>query len=297
MAESTIRKNCNNFFITVMQTIGIIVAAPKQPLPEHTRQRNQLKTLDDNQKQDITDICKNRDENEDSQINHKLATFVNEEDLGTQSIRNHCKLKDSQRLNILNLHFMKNLNRTRISDKLKIPDSAVSRIIRSFNTIPGSTKAWFERRDIKVSESPKIDQVIKDYVKSLKTTFNSSSIAKFIKQEFNMSVWKQSIAKFLKRELRMSYRKASSRSTKANSMTNQMLKNIFWIEFFNLADNSNVYVNIDLVLFSNSIKINYTWCERGSHNIAYNSSFTNSMALISYYILWRLVLLQPQNSK
>ena len=76
-----------------MQTIGIIVAAPKQPLPEHTRQRNQLKTLDDNQKQDITDICKNRDENEDSQINHKLATFVNEEDLGTQSIRNHCKLK------------------------------------------------------------------------------------------------------------------------------------------------------------------------------------------------------------
>ena len=119
---------------------------------------------------------------------------------------------------------MKNLNRTRISDKLKIPDSAVSRIIRSFNTTPGSTKAWFERRDIKVSESPKIDQVIKDYVKSLKTTFNSSSIAKFIKQEFNMSVWKQSIAKFLKRELRMSYRKASSRSTKANSMTNQMLK-------------------------------------------------------------------------
>ena len=58
--------------------------------------------------------------------------------------------------------------------------------------------------------------IIEDYVKSSKTTFNSSSIAKFIKQEFNMSVWKQSIAKFLKRELRMSYRKASSRPTNAN---------------------------------------------------------------------------------
>ena len=96
-----------------------------------------------------------------------------------------------------------------------------------------------------------------------------------------MSVWKQSIVNFLKRELRMSYRKASSRPTNANLMTNQMLKNVFWIEFSNLADFSNVYVNIDEVLFSNSTKINYTWCERGNHNIAYNSSFTNSIALIS----------------
>ena len=176
---------------------------------------------------------------------------------------------------------MKHLNRTKISDKIKNPYSTLSRIISSFNTIHEFTKAWFENKDIKVSESPNIAQVIKDYVKNSKTTFNSSSIAKFIKQEFNMSIWKQRIAKFLKRELRMSYRKACSRPTNANSMTNQILKNVFWIEFSNLADCSNVYVNIDEVLFSNSTKINYTWCERGNHNIAYNSSFSNSMALIS----------------
>ena len=87
--------------------LEFIVAEPKQPLSEHTWQRNQLKTLDDKQKQDIIDICKNRDENEDSQINEKLATFGNEEDLKAQSIRNHCKLKDFQRLNILNLHLWK----------------------------------------------------------------------------------------------------------------------------------------------------------------------------------------------
>ena len=167
---------------------NLLLINPNNLYPNILDVRNQLKTLDDKQKQDIIDICKNRDENEDSEINQKLATFVNEEDLRVQSIRNHCKIKDSQRLNILNLHFMKNLNRTIISDKLKILYSTVSRKIRSFNTILGSTKAWFESKDIKVSESPKIAQVIKDYVKSSITTFNTSSIAKFIKQEFNMSV-------------------------------------------------------------------------------------------------------------
>ena len=33
-------------------------------------------------------------------------------------------------------------------------------------------------------------------------------------------------------------------------------------------------------MFSNSIKVNYTWCERGRYNIAYNSWFTGLIAFI-----------------
>ena len=225
--------------------------------------RNQLKTLSIREREEIFEISKRCAENEASEINEKLAAPANKENLEARSTQRHCKLKDSQRLAILNLHFMKNLSRARISDKLGVPYTTVSRIIRNFNTFPSSTKAWFEYKEMEVSESPRIAQAIKNYIKNTKTIFNSASVAKFVKQELNISVWKRSIAKFLKRELRMSYRKVSSRPTNTGSMVNQMLKSVFWIEFSNLVDRSNVYVNIDEVLFSNSTKVTILGAKEG----------------------------------
>ena len=131
--------------------------------------RNQLKTLSIREREEIFEICKQCAENEASEINEKLAAPANKENLEARSTQRHCKLKDSQRLAILNLHFMKNLSRTRISDKLGAPYTTVSRIIRNFNTFPSSTKAWFEYKEMEVSESPRIAQAIKKLYQEHKT--------------------------------------------------------------------------------------------------------------------------------
>ena len=242
--------------------------------------RTQLKSLTNTQKQKIYEICKNRSKNEGSETNENLMRSVSEWDSEASSARKYRRLKDSLKLEILNLHFMKNLSRTQISNQLVIPYSTVSRVIREFNTLPGSTKTWFEYKSKKIPKSSSIAKAIKNYVKNTKVAFSSASIEKFIKQELNISIWSQSIAKFMKRELWMSYRKASSRPTNASSSLNRTLKSLFWIELSNIVDISHVYVNIDEVLFSNSTKVNYTWCEKGKCNIVYNSSFTGSLALI-----------------
>ena len=150
-------------------------------------------------------FCKYRDENKASEINEKHAVSANKENLVSRSTQRHCKIKDLQRLPILYLNFMKNLIRSRISDKLRVSYTTVWRIIRIFNTFQNSTKAWFEYKNMKISDIAQINQAIKNYIKKTKTIFSFASVVKFIKQELNISVWKQSIAKFLKREMRMSY--------------------------------------------------------------------------------------------
>ena len=126
--------------------------------------RIQLKTLSTREREEIFEICKHCAENEASEINEKLAAPANKEKLEARSTQIHCKLKYSQRLAILNLHFMKNLSRARISDKPGVPCTTVSRIIRNFNMFPSSTKAWFEYKEMEVSESPQIAQAIKNYI-------------------------------------------------------------------------------------------------------------------------------------
>ena len=103
--------------------------------------RNKLKTLSIREREEIFEIYKYCDKNEASEINEKLAAPANKENLEARSTQRHCKLKDSQRLAILNLHFMENLSRARISDKLRVPCTTVCRMIRNFNTFPSSTKA------------------------------------------------------------------------------------------------------------------------------------------------------------
>ena len=83
---------------------------------------------------------------------------------------------------------MKNLSRTQISNQLVIPYSTVSRVIREFNTLPGSTKTWFEYKSKKIPKSSSIAKAIKNYVKNTKIAFSSASIENFIKQELNISI-------------------------------------------------------------------------------------------------------------
>ena len=150
--------------------------------------RNQLKTLSIREREENFKIYKYCDKNEASEINEKLAAPANKENLEARSTQRHCKLKDSQRLAILNLHFMENLSRARISDKLRVSYTTMCRMIRNFNTFSSSTKAWFEYKKMEVSETPRIAQTIKNYIKKIKaysvlhrlqSSLNKSSIYLF----------------------------------------------------------------------------------------------------------------------
>ena len=178
------------------------------------------------------------------------------------------------------MHFNEGSSISQISNDLFIPFSSVSRIISEFNTNPKMSSNWFESTTVRVSESKIIKKAIVSYVNKSSNVFNYADIARYIEQTFNVTLQKRSIIIFLKNDMNMSYRKALSRPWKPNSCTSQIFKVLFCIEFANNIDLFHVLVNIDEVLFSRSTKTNYTWMEKGSQNIWYNSSFTGSLSLI-----------------
>ena len=220
---------------------------------------------------------------------HECTSEIVEENLKKQlstercelaSKQKGCKTKDSTKLAILRMHFKEELSINQISNTLFIPYSTVSRVIREFNDNPKISNNRFEARVMKACESKVIKLAIENYVQNSCNVFNSNDIARYIQQVFNVTLQKRSIIKFLKEDMNMSYRRASSRPLQANSCSNQVFKLLFCIEFANNVDSFDVLVNIDEVIFSRWTKINYTWIEKGSQSISYNSNFAGSLALI-----------------
>ena len=72
---------------------------------------------------------------------------------------------------------------------------------------------------------------------------------------------------------------------------------MFWIEFASNIDAFNVFINIDEVIFSTSTKINYSWTIKGNQNLAYNSNFKGSSALIGAITSQGDWFFSPLNSK
>lgn len=89
-----------------------------------------------------------------------------------------------------------------------------------------------------------------------------------------------SIIHYLKEELHMTFRRVSSRPVLENQDYIELLKIVFCIEFSNIWQPDQVYVNIDEVTFSKSTRINYSWALKNTSNNSANISFKGSLNLI-----------------
>ena len=118
-----------------------------------------------------------------------------------------------------------------ICNILFIPYSTVSRVIREYNHNPKVSSNWFETTMKKANDSVIIKQAIKNYVHKTNNVLIANDIFSYIQQTFSVTLQKRIIIKILKEEANMSYWNASSRLKMASTLSNQILKLLFCIEF------------------------------------------------------------------
>ena len=84
----------------------------------------------------------------------------------------------------------------------------------------------------------------------------------------------------MKKNLNKSYKKWSSRPAKYDPLRTTALKKLFSIELANMVEQDSILINVDEVNFSNSIKSNYSWLERGINWSRNNKWLQSSKFLI-----------------
>ena len=190
------------------------------------------------------------------------------------------RLTDQQRLQILTMRFLRKIRRPEISQSLHIPYSTVARIIREYEKDPAQTWTWFKAKYVEIPNWNRVEESLREYVESASNVFSSIDVQKYIKDINGLDLSRRDVTNYMKNQLGFSFRRVSGRPLQVDLPKNKYFKTMFWLEFGNLWTGSQVFVNIDEVIFSHSTKHNYSWMKRGEGNTVSNIAFRGSLSMI-----------------
>ena len=224
----------------------------------------------------IQKIIKMKKKEDDFWINdHKIHDSNDSIDIKKPQER----ISDKIKLKIIQEIYLKKSSRSLISEKLFISYLSVCRVIKEYGSDFKVFNKMFESRFAKIDKCSVIKTRIQEFISNEQGWFWSTDIQKFVQVTTGLDMSRRDIINYMKEQLNFSFKKVLSRVIIEDQQRVYLFKIIYCFEFANLLKRNLVIVNIDEVLFSNSIKTNYSWGLKGSSTIVHNISFKGSQSL------------------
>ena len=196
-----------------------------------------------------------------------------------------CARQPKQRLtSIEKLHIFKTIN----SDKSCLPNVLemynLSRewIRKIMKKYWDSTVAWLNYSTATKKQLLKSQIVLSTIESCFKSNSNpktAKDVQNYIGNKTGIRVPWHLLKRYFKDEMRLSYKKGKSRPVSFDLLKQEYLKSLFSADICSKINNFLLLVNVDESSFSRSMKLNYSWIEKGEDNTITNIGFSSSISM------------------
>ena len=129
--------------------------------------------------------------------------------------------------------------------------------------------------------SCKIQQAIKEFIKSTKDGFTAKDVRHYIQKEHKILLPVTSIVKFMKNELLLSYKKGWVRPYRCDWKKLSFARLLYYARLGRLLNKNTLIVNVDETLLSNDIFNWMSWIPKGKNSEQFSVKYEGSASLIT----------------